>query len=179
MISLLKLRSRIPVATDQAILVEEIRESVMDQFESLSGWIWREYTDEVVVLEPDTERSLTLCIPYKNITTLTTVRTRSLGNATWTTLPVTSYDSAELNRLVRIGQTWEELIELTITGGYAAAPEDIQEALITQAKFQLDRFSDEKISINSQGSKGGSAQYIDSPHHPHFLRVVDYYRRRA
>lgn len=74
---------------------------------------------------------------------------------------------------------WKTFVKVTYTGGVEEADEDVQLALIAQAKFMRSRLAKEQIGTQSQNFEGGSGVMLKPDLHPLFKTLAASKKRKC
>lgn len=153
--------------------VQELRDATIAAFEEGTGARWNAETGRVELhREKDFEQRI-IWLDHKNVTNITQVRTREKFSSDWTTL--TEYE-LDRNRL-EFPDPISGIVEVTYDGGYASAPADIRQAILTQMLFLQTRLQTGKIDIATQGFEGGSTNLLNPNLHPLFKATIEKHRR--
>lgn len=181
MITKEKFRAGVGILPEQEDDLDWLLAAVVTLWEDATTRLWDLRTDFVdIVTKPRGNRPVALLLRLWPVTAITTVEVRRLSETDFTTLAADKYRLIGDRRLHRIdGSEWPEETRITFTGGVAEAAEDIQRALILQAKFTMSRMGEEKIAVKSQNFEGGSGVLEIQNFHPYFKMMVKKHKRKA
>jgi len=183
LLSLPDFRRRVgDLAVEHLDQAEILLAEVTAQFEQLTARKWEQSAGEVWLTRVN-ERSLVIWIPITPVTAVTLVESRLMAESAWSTIEATEYElvdgpSGELQRLARY---WEDRVRITYTGGHTAStcPADVQNALVTQARFLSQRRRPEAIALKGKAMKDGSSEFMErADYHPLFKSVAASHVRR-
>jgi hypothetical protein len=168
-----------------------LRDAVVEQWESATGRPWRAETDRVEIHEPEHHRTSKLWLRLAPVQSVTLVEVSHHGidwvetDAWALTAPAT---------LRRIAGYWAPMVRVTYSGGYTAddgsptpspspspafppPPADVVEALLTQARFLIQRNAGINLTVAAQAFQGASVTYHPADRHPLFTAAVRRRRR--
>lgn len=183
MISLAEVRAhlRTPVADDAQL--EALRLAVLADFESRTGRLWTEREDYEQTFRIDPmDRFDPIRVKLTPVSEIA-IEEKALGDASWTARASDTYFVSDDGCVEGIGAAWNQLVRVTMTGGYATAPVDVKQALLTQMHFQLRRTTSEKIDMERHGisspAGGSTTTLLDPDMHPLYASACKRYRRHT
>lgn len=194
MIAIAKLRKALGLPMEDDGDLQDILDGVVGVWEEETKRLWSRRTGWIQTFRLDeTKRLSSIFLELWPIETITKVEEKSVDAVDWTTLTTTQYIQLESrgNRIERIGAYWAPMVRVTYTGGYVAEPAvgatppqnktplDVQEALITQAKFIRARTTADKLINSSQNFEGGAGVHLRPDLHPYFQRLSEQKRRKV
>lgn len=182
MITIEELREHVRVNPEDDHELALIRSAVIGLWERLTGGLWDAKTGDIVTLRVSSTRQVSLWLPRRPITELTTVQERDVGETSWTTLETTAFFLTNENtgEVERIGRYWKQHVKITYSAGYdeTTAPAEVRNALFLQARFMVERYDGEKLTVRGQNIGKGQVTFLESSDaHPHFKKLATNYRR--
>lgn len=185
MITLQELSARLNAGQEaQQKVIESIRLGVISLFETHTQRLWNRRVAYIDVQRPDelirTRDRAMLWLPLYPVELLS-ISEHAHGDAD---AAVSSDDidvDAVSGRVTRVNGYWQDVVTMTITGGYTSetAPADVRESLMAQMMFCYSRLSPSTIAMASQSFQVGSTQYLSADFHPLFSQAMGVHRRRA
>jgi hypothetical protein len=157
-----------------------IRQFVIDLWENATRYKWNLRTAHIERFRTDSKgQDEFLFLTLRPVSTVTKVEIGDNSKAV-TTLDSTKYEILGVGTLRRIDSFWERFVKVTYDGGYfsTTTPFDIRRALLLQAQFVRNRFSQEKIAISSLQGESGSTNFLHPVFHPFFTAVAQKYKRK-
>lgn len=189
MISVSDFRARSSVVVDDDTVLEKAIASAIATWETATKRLWARRVDHVERVEPESERISTIILELQPVESVSLVEERFGGpNTAFVALDsATAYELEGARKVRRYGGWFAPHVRITYTGGYvepgapegAVTPEDIQEAILTQAAYAIERRSDGKLVVQSQNFEGGGGVFLPADYHPVFRTAVTAYRRKA
>lgn len=184
MITVEELRERVSVNPESDHELSLLRDTVVSLWEDATGSLWDKTASDTVLIRANNSRQTSIWLPRRPVTALTTVEERAEGESTWTTLDSDSYflTNDVLGEVERINRYWKTHVRVTYTAGYdeTTAPADIRQALFIQARFMVERYEGEKLTVKGQSLGKGTATFLESADlHPLFRRVARMHRRAS
>lgn len=183
MIKLSRLRTALGLEAKDDANLTAYRAKVVSLWERATGLKWDERTGFVETIETE-PRTVTLYVwlSLQQVGTISKVEVRNFSDSDWEELDTSSTERYLIlgQKLRRLNDRWKELVRVTYDGGFAEAPEDIQQALIIQIKFELQRLADEKLASKAENFGKGSVGFLETASwHPYFAKLVKQYRKKA
>ena len=182
MISISKLRQATRLGADRDHELTLHRDSVIALWEQTTKGLWNAREGHVQLKELTTDRRRRIGLELRPVTSVTTVEAKSPGDSSWTTLTTKQYEVVN-STLLRVGRFWSPLVRITYDGGYSATtcPEDIQNALLLQVRFAMERHQGEGLISRSRAIAGGSnVQFLEQAYvHPTFKAVARHHTRKS
>lgn len=185
MIALSKLREKLELPADDD--GRDLLDALVGLWEDETKRLWTRRVAHVETIRVNqAKRIYSLFLQLWPIETVTKVEERALSDSTWTELTADQYllTDPNRNRLERVGTCWPALVRVTYTGGYTGeptagavppqnkTPQDIQEALLVQAKFMRERNVPGRVITQSQNFEGGAGVFLKPGLHPEFSRLA-------
>jgi len=161
-----------------------LRLMVIKQWETATKRPWNKETGRVeyINIGGDTQTVQSLFLELTPVTTITLIEERD-ADEDWATVDSDNYVQQGRRQIVRKATTnfryWKHFVRVTYDGGTDEADEDIQQALITQAKFMRTRFAKEQITLQSQNFEGGSGVHMKADVHPFFRQLAKQHKRKS
>ena len=183
MISMLELRTRNQVsAAVGEDRLKALRDAAISLWETATDGLWTEALRVERVRVP--RRKRTIRLQARPLTALTQVRVRTSESADWTILVGDvdfERDDDATSALRRIGQEWEELVEVTYTGGYtdSTSPLIVREALAIQVAFMIERDDSSRVAVRDASILDSQTSYLRAEMHPRFRSLARSHRRIA
>ena len=164
--------------------IERARDEVVGLFESETGLLWERRADYVETFQPRVPGTTSLFLSLTPVESVSAVETRVRGASEWTTEDLADFVLTGDRELVHLFGSWPAFVRVTYTGGYTAAPTGsqrktpghIRRALITQARFLVDRLAGDKLLTRQRAVEKVSTLYERADLHPLFTCVVEQHR---
>lgn len=184
MITVAELRERVLANASHETLLAGLRSAVVALWEAKTAGKWDYVASEQIVLRPDNGRVKSIWLPRRPVASVTTVEERGEGSSTWTTLETDDFVIANnsTGEIERINTFWAANLRVTYSGGYTATtcPGDIKEALIIQARYMLERYDGEKLTVRGQSFGKGAVSFLEAADmHPLFKSIAALHRRAS
>jgi hypothetical protein len=173
MISMEEFRSQLSIPPSKDEMAKRLRDVVVSLWEDHTRRKWSKdtVTKQFIIRRPLTDRTLFLNL-YPIVAVVSVKDGASQADLEVVT-PTDYFVDHDAGTIERFGSNWNTVVEVNWTGGYEEVDDmAIREALIVQARFLLNRHSDDKIAMASQGFQGGSSSFLAADLHPFFKRVA-------
>lgn len=182
MISESTIRSAIGATPADDDIAVALTAAVIRDFEALAGRPYKR-TVNGQALKHARARSAVLWLPGRPVESVSLVEERGLSDSTWTTLTTDLY-VVEGARLERLAGYFSMHIRVTYTFGYTQGatgiqnetPPDIVDACVTQAKFLLARFTNDRVAATQQSTGKATVNLEPGTYHPRLIAVAERYR---
>jgi len=187
MITVAELRAALDTPPEEEGKLLSLRDFLVADFESRTKKIWNSVTgsSRLIIRRQVLESSLPIILYAMNVSNLVlTSWSKSETEADAEILDATDFYSYQKNQaafiIERVSGSWEWFTKATFDAGYTSVPNrDIKEALFLQARFWIQRHTDDKIIVSSQGVEGGSATYfMKADMHPVYQAAIKRYIRK-
>jgi hypothetical protein len=161
-----------------------LRATVIKLWESLTKRPWNKETGRVEYhnIGGDTQTVQSLFLELMPVTTITLIEERD-ADEDWATVDSDEYVQQGRRQIVRKSSTrfrfWKEFVRVTYDGGSDAVDEEIQMALIAQARFMRTRLAKEQITLQSQNFEGGAGVMLRADLHPYFKTLAKTHKRKS
>ena len=172
MITVPTLRKGLDLPADKDIDLTRIRNEVVALWEEETGLLWDYRDSHLEIFTPRGIRNTRVYSTLVPVDNILLIRERSEADTSWTELESDDYQLIGRRTIRRIGGFWKNLVEVTVQGGAREADADIQRVLILQARFELARFDDKALIVQSQNFEGGAGSYMTATMHPEFKRLA-------
>ena len=161
-----------------------LRLTVINLWENLTKRLWNTRSAHVQYINIGHRTSTTqsLWLDLWPVSDLTKIEQRD-ADEDWATVDSDEYVQQGRRQVVRKSSSnfrfWKHFVRVTYDGGTDEASEDIQLALITQAKFMRTRLSKDQITMQSQNFEGGAGVMLRADLHPFFKTLVQTHKRKS
>lgn len=182
MITLKELRQHVKLEADLEDDMPLVLQSIIDEFESLSGRLWA-YRDGYV--DYQTVYPLNVKCLWAPLFPLTSIAIREWSDFeveadVEDTDPTEYQASLQTGRITRYKTSWfKQNVRMTLSGGYTpdTAPADVKLAIIQQVKFTIRRFDSQTIQLKTRSINRNVATFIDDAVCPAMQAVITRVRR--
>lgn len=174
------LRQVVEGAPANEVALKLVADAVNQQWETHTRRAWGymdSFQEEVTLDDPRDQYFWLRRYPVVNLL-LVEYRER---DGTWIAVDAEAYDfSGRVGRIERLeGDRWSgRTLRVTAEGGIEV-PADALRAMVTQAKFLLQRGNGSNVMLRSQGYAGGSTNLLDADLHPEFELAIRNYERHV
>jgi len=160
-----------------------LRLTVIKMWEEATKRLWNSRTDHVETHSiGDQKEKASLWLDLWPVTSITSIYERDLDED-FALVDSDEYNLTGRRQIVRVSQTnwryWKSFVQVTYTGGIDEADEDIQLALIAQAKFMRTRLAKEQITVQSQNFEGGAGVMLRPDFHPMFKMLAKLHKKKS
>lgn len=185
MITAIDIRSAIPQAKEAGKNDAEVLAStVIEMWERATGRLWNFRQAHQQLFR--SVGSGTILLDLLPVATVTAVEERERGSASWVALAASQWVYVPRRSIERVSGCWSYQVRVTYDGGYKAdgtgeqkTPSDVRRAMITQAQFLVERYSQEKVALRSQSFAGGNSTFFEnSALHPLFQEASERHARK-
>lgn len=184
MITLQTFRQGVGLSVGDEDDLKLLRATVIKLWESVTKRLWNSRTDyvESINIGGDTQTVQSLWLSLWPITSITSIEERD-ADEDWATVDSDEYVQQGRRQIVRKSATnfryWKHFVRVTYSGGATEVDEDIQLALIAQAKFMRTRLAKEQITLQSQNFEGGAGVMLRADLHPIFKTLAMLHKRKS
>lgn len=184
MIKLETFRDAVGLTAGDELDLKLLRATVISMWEAATKRLWNARTgyEEDINIGAETQTRQSLWLSLWPITTITSIEERD-ADEDWETVDSDEYTRQGRRQIIRNSATsyrfWKHFVRVTYDGGASEVDEDIQMALIVQAKFMRTRMAKEQITLQSQNFEGGAGVMLRADFHPLFKQMVKIHKKKS
>lgn len=164
-------RDFLTITADREALASLFIEATIELLEQQTARLWKYRTSHVTVENIDLPGRTYVWAPLFPLASVSLREWSKLDTAP-IEVPTTDYQvDMRRGRITRLRQAdWLQFLEITMTGGYTeeTCPQGARLAVLTQAKYTMQRTSDASIAVRYQAMRGGSVGFAAEEMHPLF-----------
>ena len=180
MITTDQMRRELALPAERESEYSDLKDGVIALWEAETRLLWNARTDHVQEVRVRPQGRTMLLLELVNVSSVTSVEGKYDTDDDWTDVDEEDYEVEGDRRLVNKDGGWTyDRVRVTYTGGYSAAPADVQRALLVQLKFENQRLGVEKVGLKGQSFQGGTGTFETGTLAPFFEAAAKRRGRKA